>query len=75
MKSFINTEDKEPAFDGNIYIYSNDQYAKKDLNYKPLGSVIEDFAVCRRYRSNFLLNVGPMGDGSLRPMDKAMYIL
>lgn len=31
LKSFINTEDKEPAFDGNIYIYSNDSYAKKDL--------------------------------------------
>ena len=31
LKSFINTEDKEPAFDGNIYIYSNDLYAKKDL--------------------------------------------
>ncbi len=47
-------------------------YAKKDFRYKSLASIIEDLAVCRRYRSNFLLNVGPKGDGSLRPMDKAM---
>ncbi|MBE6552498.1 MAG: alpha-L-fucosidase [Ruminococcaceae bacterium] len=47
-------------------------YAKKDLHYKSLASIIEDLAVCRRYRSNFLLNVGPKGDGTLRPMDKAM---
>ena len=47
-------------------------YAAQDLNYKPLGEIIEDLAVCRRFRSNYLLNVGPMGDGSLRPIDRAM---
>jgi len=47
-------------------------YAIRDLNFKSLGSIIEDLAVCRRYGSNFLINVGPMGDGSLRAMDKAM---
>ena len=39
---------------------------------EPAAEIIEDLAVCRRYRSNYLLNVGPMGDGSLRPIDRAM---
>lgn len=30
LKAYVNSGDKEPAFDGNIYIYSNDKYAKKD---------------------------------------------
>jgi alpha-L-fucosidase len=47
-------------------------YAKNDLSYKSLKSLIEDLCVCRRYGSNFLLNVGPMGNGLLRPLDKAM---
>lgn len=47
-------------------------YTAKDLNYKSVASIIEDLCVCRRYGSNFLLNVGPMGDGTLRPLDKAM---
>ncbi len=31
LKSFINSNDKEPSFDGNIYIYDNDEYQKKNL--------------------------------------------
>lgn len=34
--------------------------------------IIESLVACRRYRSNFLLNVGPMGDASLRAIDKGM---
>lgn len=47
-------------------------YAENDFNYKSLGNMIEDLCVCRRYGANFLLNVGPMGNGLLRPLDKAM---
>ena len=47
-------------------------YAKNDFNFKSLGEIIEDFCVCRRYGANFLLNVGPMGSGQLRPLDTAM---
>ncbi len=48
-------------------------YAKNDFLYKSLAEIIEDLCVCRRYGANYLLNVGPMGDGSLRPIDKAMF--
>ena len=47
-------------------------YAKNDFHYKSLDSIIDDLCVCRRYGSNLLLNVGPMGNGLLRPLDKAM---
>ncbi len=47
-------------------------YAKRDFKFKSLSSIIEDFCTCRRYGSNFLLNVGPMGNGQIRPLDKAM---
>jgi alpha-L-fucosidase len=47
-------------------------YAENDFRYKSLESLIEDFCVCRRFGSNFLLNVGPMGNGLLRPLDKAI---
>ena len=47
-------------------------YTELDYNFKSLASIIEDYLVCRRCGSNFLLNVGPMGDGMLRPLDTAM---
>ncbi|MBE6619030.1 MAG: alpha-L-fucosidase [Ruminococcaceae bacterium] len=46
-------------------------YAKNDLHYKSLATLIEDLCVCRKYGSNFLLNVGPRADGSLRVLDRA----
>lgn len=47
-------------------------YAKRDFNFKSLAEIIEDLCVCRRYGANFLLNVGPMGNGQLRALDQAM---
>ena len=47
-------------------------YAEFDFNYKPTAELIKTFAICRRYGSNLLLNVGPKADGSLRTMDKAI---
>ena len=47
-------------------------YASRDFNFKSLATIIEEFCVCRRYGANMLMNVGPMGDGYLRPLDKAM---
>ena len=47
-------------------------YAQLDFNYKPTAELIKTFAICRRYGSNLLLNVGPKADGSLRVMDKAI---
>ena len=44
-------------------------YAEEDVNYKSVGSLINDLVQCRRYHCNLLLNVGPMGNGLVRPID------
>ena len=31
LKAFVNSGDKEPSFDGNIYIFNNDIYAKENI--------------------------------------------
>ncbi len=48
-------------------------YAKEDLNFKSPAQMIRELADCRRYGSNLLMNLGPMGDGSIRPIDVAMF--
>lgn len=45
-------------------------YAKNDINYKPVKEIIENLVDCRACNCNFLLNVGPMGNGKVRPFDK-----
>ena len=47
-------------------------YAERDFKFKSLSEIIESYCVCRKFGANFLLNVGPMGNGQLRPLDKAM---
>lgn len=46
-------------------------YTKNDFNFKSGSNLINSLAICRRYRSNFLFNVGPKADGTLRTIDKA----
>lgn len=47
-------------------------YAKEDICYTSPAEMIRTLAGCRRYGANLLLNLGPMGDGSLRPIDAAI---
>jgi len=47
-------------------------YAKDDLNYKSPEQLIRELADCRKFGSNMLLNVGPMGDGSLNLLDRGL---
>lgn len=47
-------------------------YAKEDMNYKSPAQIICEFAECRKCGSNMLMNIGPMADGSIRPIDRAM---
>lgn len=47
-------------------------YAYEDLNFKAPAQMIEELCDCRRYGANFLLNVGLMGDGSVRLIDRAI---
>ncbi len=47
-------------------------YAKNDINYKSVKELISDLVDCRRYGCNFLLNVGPCGNGKVKVLDKAI---
>ncbi len=44
-------------------------YDRDNLNFKPLETILKELIYCRRYNANFLLNVGPKGDGSLDQME------
>ena len=48
-------------------------YAREDLNFKGAGQLIRELADCRRYRSNMLMNVGLLSDGSISLMDRAIF--
>ena len=47
-------------------------YAQNDINYKSVAQLLGDLINCRRFDCNFLLNLGPMGNGTIRPIDKAI---
>lgn len=49
-------------------------YAKYDVSYKSLKSIIEDLVNSRSSNCNFLLNVGPLGNGDVKPLDKYMML-
>ncbi|MBR2336719.1 MAG: alpha-L-fucosidase [Clostridia bacterium] len=70
--AFVDNSDRHRA--GEMCQVLNDHwgYAEDDYNYKPVREIIENLVECRFYNCNFLLNVGPMGDGSIRAMDKCM---
>ncbi len=48
-------------------------YAKKCLRYKPFSKILGNLIDCRRVHANFLLNVGPMGDGTIPPRDMGYF--
>ena len=47
-------------------------FGEGDFNYKSLPSMIETLCACRKVGANYLLNVGPDGDGNIVPMQKVM---
>lgn len=48
-------------------------YAKKCLRYKPFSEILGNLVDCRRVHANFLLNVGPVGDGTIPPRDMGYF--
>ena len=68
----VNSEGKPLA--GEMCQILNDHwgYAKEDINYKSVKELIENLVDCRKNGCNFLLNVGPKGDGSIKILDKSL---
>lgn len=48
-------------------------YTKNDLNFKAPAELIDNLLTCRICNCNFLLNVGPKGNGDLNEMDKCLF--
>lgn len=47
-------------------------YGKCDLNYKSLPEMIETLCACRKVGANYLLNVGPEGQGKIPDMQRVI---
>ena len=45
-------------------------YAKNDIVFKSVPYLIEELVECRYNKCNLLLNVGPLPNGELRPLEK-----
>ncbi len=70
--AFVDNSDRPRA--GEMCQVLNDHwgYAKQDCNYKSTRELIENLLDCRKCNCNFLLNVGLMGNGDVKLMDKAI---
>lgn len=67
----ISSEDgKERAGEMCEVLCSHWGYTKNDIDYKPISALIKSVVTCRYCNCNMLLNLGPRGDGSLKPIDK-----
>lgn len=47
-------------------------YAKQDFNFKSPKELIENLCLCRKVGANYLLNIGPTGQGEIPLMTKAL---
>lgn len=50
-------------------------YAEDDIDYKPPREIISDICCCRQAGGNLLLNIGPLPNGGIRPIEKATITL
>lgn len=72
--AFVDNSDKHRA--GEMCQILNDHwgYAKGDCNYKSVAELVGNLVDCRYFNCNFLLNVGPKGNGALKEMDRALLL-
>ena len=47
-------------------------HGANDFNYKSLAHLIETLCACRKVGANYLLNIGPLGDGEISLMQEAL---
>ncbi len=69
---FVDNSDRHRA--GEMCQVLNDHwgYAEEDCNYKSVKELIENLVDCRKHNCNFLLNVGLLGNGEVKLIDKAI---
>lgn len=70
----INQENAQKYLASEMCEVFNDHwgYAVQDLDYRSAAEMISTLCECRKAGSNMLLNVGPMGDGTIRIIDRGI---
>lgn len=71
-KSIIDSYGTKIAGEMCEVIQSHWGFAKNDINSKSMPNLLESYLTSLKYGANFLLNVSPKGDGSLRLIDRAV---
>ena len=66
----ISDDDKERAGEVCDSLTDHWGYAKNDICIKSIPYLVEELIECRYCCCNLLLNVGPLGNGELRPIEK-----
>ena len=70
--AFVDNSDRHRAGEMSQILNDHWGYASDDCNYKPVRELIENLVDCRKYNCNFLLNIGPYGDGSVGEIDRGI---
>lgn len=47
-------------------------YTHNDLNYKSFDDLLTSYMLSKKHGANFLLNIGPMADGSIRKIEEGV---
>ncbi|MDO5329321.1 MAG: alpha-L-fucosidase [Coriobacteriia bacterium] len=68
--SFVDNSDRPRAGEMCESITDHWGYAKDDISFKPVSSLIDTLMICRKFNSNFLLNVGPQANGKFGDYEK-----
>ena len=71
--AYVDNSDRHRAGEMCQILNSHWGYAKNDVSYKSVPEIIGDLVDCRKYGCNFLLNVGPKGDGTLKKIDSGIF--
>ena len=70
--AYVDNSDRNRAGEMCQIIDDHWGYAKNDVSYKSVKELIENLVDCRKFGCNFLLNVGPTGNGTLKGIDKGI---
>ncbi|MDY2879960.1 MAG: alpha-L-fucosidase [Candidatus Borkfalkiaceae bacterium] len=69
---FVDNSDRPRAGEMCQIMNNNWGYSAVDISFKSVESYLTDLTDCRKFGCNYLLNVGPKGDGSLSDIEKGI---
>ena len=70
--AFVDNSDRPRAGEMCQFLNNNWGYSFTDISYRGLRELLDDLTDCRKYGCNYLLNVGPKGDGTLGNIEKGI---